>query len=248
MKILDIYNFLDSLTPFSLQEPWDNSGLNVGNFESSVKDIYICLELDFSILKKVKDNSLIISHHPIIFKPLANFITDLYPCNLIQECVRRNISLISIHTNFDKTHLNDFCAEKLQLSKLGFKKVDIKEFSIILESSKNLTVKELAKHIKDGLNLEIIRYSQANNNFIEKVFFTCGSNAGAYKIASKNSVVITGDIKYHDAQIAASMGVSFIDIPHFESESVFVDLLDGILQKNNYKAIILHSHNPFTHI
>ncbi|XPV54876.1 MAG: Nif3-like dinuclear metal center hexameric protein [Halarcobacter ebronensis] len=41
MKILDIYNILDEISPFALQEKWDNSGLLVGNFEDKIKK-FIC--------------------------------------------------------------------------------------------------------------------------------------------------------------------------------------------------------------
>ncbi|MGB3751390.1 MAG: Nif3-like dinuclear metal center hexameric protein, partial [Arcobacteraceae bacterium] len=46
MKIKDIYNYLDSLSPFILQEKWDNSGLIVGNMEDQFKEVYISLDLD----------------------------------------------------------------------------------------------------------------------------------------------------------------------------------------------------------
>jgi putative NIF3 family GTP cyclohydrolase 1 type 2 len=32
MKISEIYKFLDELSPFELQESWDNSGLLIGDF------------------------------------------------------------------------------------------------------------------------------------------------------------------------------------------------------------------------
>ena len=62
MKIEDIYNYLDSLSPFSLQEKWDNSGLLVGNMQDKFENIYISLDLDLKMLKKVQKKSLIITH------------------------------------------------------------------------------------------------------------------------------------------------------------------------------------------
>lgn len=250
LKVRDIYNFLNEITPFNLQETWDNSGLNIGNFEDEVKQIYTCLELDFNVLQKVTNDSLIITHHPVIFKPIKNFLTNIYPCNLINDCIKKNISLISIHTNFDKTHLNDFFTQKLLLENIGFRQIDTQGFSVIFQSNleSNLRVVDIAKYLKEVLKLKVIRYSQANDNYIDRLYITCGSNAAAYNIATSNSVVITGDIKYHDAKIANSQNISFIDIPHFESECIFTSLTQEILQKNHYKAIILHSQNPFSHI
>ena len=58
MKIKDIYNFLDSLSPFDTQEKWDNSGLIVGSFSDSFKKIYISLDLDLALVKKIKKTHL----------------------------------------------------------------------------------------------------------------------------------------------------------------------------------------------
>jgi len=76
MKIEDIYNYLDSLSPFSLQEKWDNSGLLVGNMQDKFENIYISLDLDLKMLKKVQKKSLVITHHPLIFSPLKS-INDI---------------------------------------------------------------------------------------------------------------------------------------------------------------------------
>ncbi len=37
MTIADIYKFLDNLSPFELQESWDNSGLLLGDFNQDIK-------------------------------------------------------------------------------------------------------------------------------------------------------------------------------------------------------------------
>ena len=39
MKLQEIYNFLDKISPFELQEKWDNSGLIVGDMTREVSQI-----------------------------------------------------------------------------------------------------------------------------------------------------------------------------------------------------------------
>ena len=50
MKIKEIYDFLNAISPFSLQEGWDNSGLIVGNSEDEFNEVAISLDIDFDEL------------------------------------------------------------------------------------------------------------------------------------------------------------------------------------------------------
>ena len=70
MKVQSIYDVLNGISPFELQEKWDNAGLLVGSFEDEVENIYISIDLDEELVSSVKEKSLIITHHPLIFSGL----------------------------------------------------------------------------------------------------------------------------------------------------------------------------------
>ena len=106
MKIAEIYKILDEICPFASQESWDNSGLQVGSFDSEFEQIYLSLDLDSELLQNVLPNSLIITHQPLICKGLKSLDYSLYPSSLIREMMIKNISLISLHTNADLAFLN----------------------------------------------------------------------------------------------------------------------------------------------
>ncbi|EJD4498681.1 Nif3-like dinuclear metal center hexameric protein, partial [Campylobacter jejuni] len=67
MKLSEIYNFLDQLSPFNIQESWDNSGILLGDKDSEISTVYLSLDIDENIIKEASENSLIITHHPLIF-------------------------------------------------------------------------------------------------------------------------------------------------------------------------------------
>jgi len=46
MNIKEIYNQLDIISPFELQERWDNSGLIVGDMDREVKYISVALDIE----------------------------------------------------------------------------------------------------------------------------------------------------------------------------------------------------------
>ncbi|MBR2148972.1 MAG: Nif3-like dinuclear metal center hexameric protein, partial [Campylobacter sp.] len=108
MKISEIYAMLDSIAPFDLQESWDNSGLIIGSMNDEFDSITLSLDLDSSLIAQAKPRTLFITHHPLIFKGLKSINSSKYPANLIKDMIKKDISLISMHTNYDKMVLNKF--------------------------------------------------------------------------------------------------------------------------------------------
>ena len=241
MKLQEIYDILNEISPFELQEKWDNAGLLVGSFEDEIKNIYISIDLDEELLSKVEKNSLIITHHPLIFSGLKRVNFDTYSTKLLKELIKKDISLISMHTNIDKTHLNKYVAEEI----LGFKVENSKEF--ISYCDVNMSFDELVKYVSSKLNLKTTKAVRCND-FIKKIAIITGSGMSLID-EIKADCFLTGDIKYHDAMEAKARGLSLIDIRHYESERYFNTLLEGLLseylKKNKLKAIITASKNPF---
>lgn len=241
MKLQEIYDVLNEISPFELQEKWDNAGLLVGSFEDEINNIYISIDLDEELLSKVEKNSLIITHHPLIFSGLKRVNFDTYSTKLLKELIKKDISLISMHTNIDKTHLNKYVAEEI----LGFKVENSKEF--ISYCDVNMSFGELVKYVSSKLNLKTTKAVRCND-FIKKIAIITGSGMSLID-EIKADCFLTGDIKYHDAMEAKARGLSLIDIRHYESERYFNSLLEGLLseylKKNKLKAIITASKNPF---
>ncbi|RBQ31366.1 Nif3-like dinuclear metal center hexameric protein [Arcobacter sp. FW59] len=241
MKIKYIYEFLNSISSFELQEKWDNSGLLVGNLEDEFENLYISMDLDLTLVQSLKPNSLVITHHPLIFSGLKRINYDTYSTKILKELIKKNISLISMHTNIDKTHLNRFVVEDI----LEFKIVNQNEF--IANCEVNMSFENLLKHLNKKLNLKNIKFVKTKD-YIKNIAICTGS-AMSLIDEVKADCFITGDIKYHDAMEAKARDLSLIDIRHYESENSFnlllEYLLDEYLKKNKLKAIITASKNPF---
>lgn len=235
MKIKEILNFLDEISPFELQENWDNSGLLVGDLKKDIKKVYISLDLDEELLDNIANNSLIIAHHPLIFKPIKAI--DYYVHKLLIKLIKKDISFIAMHTNFDKTHLNRYVAENI----LGFKG-ESKEF--IYTAEVNKTFDEIAKEIKEKLDINYLKVVKCKD-FIKKVAITTGSGMSLLPFVDAD-LFLTGDIKYHDAMDAKIRGISLIDIGHFESEKFFVDIMYENIKDLKVEVIKTNSKNPFT--
>lgn len=240
MKIAEIYQILDEVAPFEAQESWDNSGLLLGNMDDEFDKIYASIDLDSNLIKKIEKNSLIITHHPLIFKGLKSLNPSIYPSNLIYEIIKKDIKLISMHTNFDKFVLNKFVADEI----LGYQITEIRDFLVFFEVNKSFD--EFVKEIKQKLKISNLRVVKAGE-FIKTATLCTGS--GADLLGNfKSDCFLTGDIKYHSALESLENKISLIDINHFESEAYFGQSLAKNLQKYNLNIIITNSINPFLYI
>ncbi len=237
MKVKEIYQFLDNLSPFELQESWDNSGLLVGDFENEIEKIYISLDLDLELVDEIENNSLIITHHPLIFKPLKSLVPISYSQKIGIKLIQKNITLISMHTNFDKTHLNKYVMSEV----LGFREYN--EDGFILSSECDFEFDEFVNLIKDKLDIKTTNVVKCHNK-IKSFSLTTGSGMSLLN-EIKTDIFLTGDIKYHEAMEAKARNISLIDITHYESEKFFVNALYKELNEFQKFAIIRNSKNPF---
>ena len=240
MKISDIYTILDEISPFELQESWDNSGLLVGSMDDEFDKIYVGVDIDSKLLKAIESNSLMILHHPLIFSGLKRLNPSLFPSNIIYELIKRDIKLIAMHTNFDKTHLNRYVAQKV----LGYNDVECEEFLCYFEVDKSFD--EFVKEVAEKLNIKNLRVVKSNER-VSKVALCTGSGSSLLSEV-KADCFLTGDIKYHTAIEAKENKISLIDINHFESEVYFGELLQKELKDKGLNAIIANINNPFDYI
>ena len=223
MKLIEIYNFLDSISPFCTQESWDNSGLLLGNLDDEISKVYLSLDLDENLIKEAEENSLFITHHPLIFKALKDLAGESYPKAFVKEMIKKNLSLIALHTNYDLSHLNAY-------------------FVIFVDV--DMSFEMLCEHIKRSLNLEFLKISFCGKQKLKKLA-VCTGSGGDFISGLKADCFLSADFKYHQALEALSNDLSLIELGHFESERYFAQSLAKDLQNLPLKAIIKVSKNPF---
>ena len=237
MRLQEIYEYLDKISPFELQEKWDNSGLIVGDLARDVSQIVVSLDIDFSMIEEAKAGTLFVVHHPLIFGKLTQLDFAKYPSNLLEKMILKKQSCIALHTNFDQTHLNKYVFEKI----LGFKLASQNPFLCTTKGSWNY--KALLSLIKERLELPTLRVVGKKEN-IKSIALCTGAGASLMDEVEADCF-LTGDIKYHDAMKAMSEDLMMIDIGHYESEKFFAQILWDELKVLPILAIIANSKNPF---
>ncbi len=94
---------LEELAPLALQESYDNSGLLLGNRNTELSGVLICIDVTEEVLHEAitANCNMIVSHHPLVFTSLKS-ITE---SNMVERCIvlaiKHNLAIYACHTNLD---------------------------------------------------------------------------------------------------------------------------------------------------
>lgn len=101
--IREIANALEAWAPPGSAQSYDNVGLQVGNPEQLVRRALLALDLTPAVLEEARalKAELIITHHPLLFRPLRQLTMDGLVPALALRLAAWGIALYSVHTNLD---------------------------------------------------------------------------------------------------------------------------------------------------
>lgn len=103
MKVGELSSFLSQKINLSLQEDYDNSGLQIGDPSSEITSVLLSLDITEDVLDEaiLKGVSMIVSHHPLIFKGLKSLSGETTTERIVALAIKKNIAIYSAHTNLD---------------------------------------------------------------------------------------------------------------------------------------------------
>jgi dinuclear metal center YbgI/SA1388 family protein len=107
MYIKDILNEIEQYAPLPLQEGFDNSGVQAGDVNLPATGALLCLDVTEAVVDEAigKGCNLIISHHPLAFKPFKSLTGSTYIERCMIKACRHGIVIYSAHTNLDNSAL-----------------------------------------------------------------------------------------------------------------------------------------------
>jgi len=96
-----------------------------------------------------------------------------------------------------------------------------------------VSLEELAERVKGLLGVEHVAVSGQNPDRVKKICLVPGSGTSMIQTAVREGcqVMITGDVKYHEAKEALESGLAFIDPGHDGMELMAVDMLTSYLEE-----------------
>lgn len=110
------------------------------------------------------------------------------------------------------------------------------------------TLEEFAARVKSALGCDHLRLSGPSVRRVHKVALCGGSGAGLLQMAHRQGadVLVTGDVKYHEARQAEELGIALIDAGHFATEKLMIEQVAEALQaaaRQRHWEIIFEAYN-----
>ncbi len=232
----EIYDFLNTVAPFGMQDTWDNSGLLV-DCGKPVTRILTCIDAPLDIVKKAEELGcdMIVTHHPIIF----NGMKSLDTATPGGYALANGISVISCHTNLDccDYNLSDIMCERLGLKGYGGVEIN-REYNGQpvgygrYADCEPITPDELAKKCKEAYGCTSIRYVKGNSP-ITKIACLSGAGSDFWMKAMNEGAqaYVTADVKHHEFLDAKNAGFTLIDCGHYETECWAADYLAKLISE-----------------
>ncbi|SLM32844.1 NGG1p interacting factor 3 protein, NIF3 [Desulfamplus magnetovallimortis] len=234
ISVGDLYDLLNTIAPFNLAEPWDNCGLQAGDFSWPVKKILVALDVTLASMDCAAsiNADALITHHPLMLSTPKFIDFSKMPGSAIAVSAMEKIAILSAHTNLDKVRggLNDFFATKAGLHNISLLHGEEESFDgigRIGELEKSIQLRDFAIVIKDVFHAENVRIAGSPEMKVKRVALCTGSGGSLLKtfFMSGADLFVTGDIKYHEARDIETAGLGLIDLGHFASEIIAVKLL-----------------------
>ena len=240
MKIVEVTRLIEEFAPLSLQESWDNAGLQVGNPQAEATGALLCLDVTEAILDEAvkKGLNLIITHHPLLFRGLKSITGNSHIERIVIKAIKNDIAIYSAHTNMDSAWGG--------VSHLIAKKIGLEDVEVLSPQSEgavtglgvvgNLPQEEgvlsFLGRVKEIFGVGAVRYSGNVEKPIRRVAICGGAGSEFVKeaVACGADVLITGDVKYHEF-MSDNEKILLADIGHYESEYFTKEIFSEIITK-----------------
>ncbi len=227
MTVKELYEKIEKILPASEMEAWDNDGLMCApDGERRVERVLVTLDVTEDIVDYAIESSfdLIISHHPLIFRPVKSINEDDHTARKIIKLVQSGISVFSFHSRADKAvgGVNDRLANLLGI----FDTTPFGEGMLgrIGEIEEECTAEDFAYRVKQAVEADSVKYVDALSP-VKCVAVVGGDGKSFVKdaIEAGADTFVSGRISYNTMAEAAEMGINLIEAGHFFTEQPITD-------------------------
>ena len=103
MTVSDVLDVLHAWAPPGSKADFDRVGLQVGDPDAAVDRVLVALDLTPAVIDEAQASgaAMVVTHHPLLFKPVARATADDPVGALVWRLGRAGLSYAAVHTNLD---------------------------------------------------------------------------------------------------------------------------------------------------
>lgn len=222
MTFADLYRKLSQLYPENLREEWDNDGIMCApNASRKVERALIAVDVTDEVIEFAKENEFdtIISHHPLVFRPINALCESNYIQAKLIKLVKYDINVMSFHTRLDAAEggVNDTLCDCIELENVEKDPQD--PIGRIGDIYEEMTLEEFSQIISTNLESPFVLYS--GNKPVRRVYVVGGDGKDyvSRAIATGCDTLVTGRCSYNLSIDASDMGLNIVEAGHFYTEN-----------------------------
>ena len=235
MTVRELYELISERIPGELSEEWDNDGIMCcADDTSEVSRVLVSLDVTEEVVDYAIDNGfdLIISHHPLIFKPISAIDTEDHISRKLVKLIKANVSVLSFHTRADKVRggVNDCLARALGL-------LDVEPFGDdclgrIGHLEAETSLEEFAGRVKSALGIDRLVVADAYNP-VYSVAIVGGDGKGYIKDAVEMGAdtYLSGRIGYNAMEDGPEIGINLVEAGHYATEFPVTKFFANLVSK-----------------
>ena len=246
--VQEIFETIAQWAPTELQMDFDNSGFLLGHGDRRVRKVLLALDITLPVIHEAEElgAELIVSHHPLIFRPLKSLTYEGSGRKAL-ELAEKGIAAICMHTNLDIAAggVNDVLIRLLGAQPDGA--LDAEGCGRVGTLPQPMELRDFLALCRERLHVNGLRYVDGGKP-VQHIAVMGGSGGDEFLLALNKGcdTYVTADVKYHSFLDAAEAGLNLIDADHFCTENPVIPDLAHRLQMAfpELECQVSHVHGP----
>ena len=239
MTVKELAGYLEEKIPASLSEPWDNDGcMVIPHGEAEVTGVLCALDCTSGAIARAKELgcNVILTHHPLIFKPLASLTDTDSVGKRVLACVEGGIAVLSYHTRLDclEGGVNDCLAAALGLQNvIAF--LPYGRLGEVAEQSFEVFASFVGKAL-ETTELSLVKAVPT----VKKVALVSGSGKDEIREALRAGAdtFVTGEVNHSCMLDCKELGLNLVCATHYATERVVLPFLQTVAEGAGVKTEI----------
>ena len=248
--ISEIIAEVERFAPRTLQDGYDNSGLQVGRADRECTGVMIALDPTPDAVRQAvaAKCNLLLTHHPLLFHGLKRIDGSNPVERAVIEAIKADVTVYSAHTSLDKatggvstvmamllgcTDIRPLVPEKDPSTGIG----------AVATLGSPLGAGEFLSRVKDVFRAPVLRHTRVapGRDTVSRIAM-CGGSGGSLigeAVAAGADAYLTSDVRYHDFLDYADR-ILIADIDHFVSENCTKSIFYALLKEKfpNFAPLI----------